>query len=49
MQAFIDRILDQCREVMLRHEGVSNEEYARIGMYRKLEIEMVDVKVSCIA
>ena len=45
MQGFINKILDQCREVMQRHSDLSIDDYARIGMYRRLEMEMVDVKV----
>jgi hypothetical protein len=45
LQGFINKILDQCREVMQRHSDLSIDDYARIGMYRRLEMEMVDVKV----
>ena len=42
---FVQKIMDQCTEVLRRHEEISLEEYHKHGTYRTLEMEMVDVKV----
>ena len=45
MQGFIEEILQQCRDVMAKHDQYSIDEYAKIGTYRGLEMEMIEVKV----
>ena len=45
VEEFINKILDQCREVMERHKSYSSEDYARAGVYRRLEKELADIKV----
>ncbi len=45
VEGFIQEILKQCREVYDRHDKKSVEEYLRDGVFRTLEIEMVEVKV----
>ena len=45
MQGFIEKILQQCRDVMAKHNQYSIEDYAKIGKYRGLEMEMIEVKV----
>ena len=42
---FINKIIEQCREVLERHKGLSVEEYLKDGRYRALELEMMEVKV----
>jgi hypothetical protein len=45
VEKFIEKIQEQCKEVYDRHDKISVEEFQRTGMYRILEMEMVDVKV----
>ena len=42
---FINKIVEQCREVLERHKSLSVEEYLKDGRYRDLELEMMSVKV----
>ena len=45
VDGFIERIVRQCREVYDRHNRLDVEEYLKDGVFRRLEIEMVEVKV----
>ena len=45
MQGFIEKILQQCRDVMAKHKQYSIDDYTKIGTYRGLEMEMIEVKV----
>ena len=45
VESFINKIMAQCQEVYDRHEHLSTEKYSQLGMYRRLEMEMVDIKV----
>jgi hypothetical protein len=42
---FIEKILEQCRDVYHRHNEMTKEDYLVDGTYRTLEMEMVEVKV----
>ena len=45
VEQFIAKIMDQCREVLGKHELRSADEYLNDWIYRTLEVEMLDVKV----
>lgn len=45
VEDFIKKIVSQCREVLDRHDKLTIEEYLVDGVYRTLEVEMVEVKV----
>jgi hypothetical protein len=42
---FIQKIVDQCREVYARHEAKKDKEFLDDGTSRVVELEMVEVKV----
>ena len=45
MDGFISKIVDQCREVLNRHDRLTVEQYMIDEVYRTLEMEMVELKV----
>jgi hypothetical protein len=46
VEKFIEKIQDQCNEVLVRHEGYSVEAFQKPEIYRMCEREMMEVKVS---
>ena len=48
-QEFLSRIVSQCKTVLARHEAVSNMEFISALKYRKLLMEMVDVRMMALS
>ena len=46
VEGFIEKIVSQCKAVLDKHEKIVVDEYLKDGLYRTLEMEMLDVKVS---
>jgi hypothetical protein len=46
VEKFIEKIQDQCKDVLVRHEKYSFEDFQKPEIYRMLEREMLEVKVS---
>ena len=49
VEAFLERIVGQCKEVYSRHEAVSPEDYNNDNKFRSLVLEMIDVKDMAVA
>jgi ankyrin repeat protein len=49
VDAFLERIVGQCKEVYSRHEAVSANDYNNDNKFRSLVLEMIDVKDMAIA
>lgn len=45
MAKFTDKIVQQCQNVLVRHEGVPPEDYIKDGVFRGLVWEMVELQV----
>jgi hypothetical protein len=45
VDSFIEKIKDQCKEVLTRHESYSVNDFHKPEVYRMLEMEMMEVKV----
>ncbi len=45
VEMFIQRILLQCKEVYERHEAMGEEDFLKDGVYRRAEMEMMEIKV----
>ena len=46
---FIDRIVDQCREVLSRHKAVNNQDFNNDDLFRSLVFEMIEVQSMAIS
>jgi len=46
---FVQKIMEQCTAVLREHEKLGFEKYHAHGMYRTLEMEMVDVKIMALS
>jgi hypothetical protein len=49
IDAFLERIVGQCKEVYSRHEAVNADDYNKDNKFRSLVLEMIDVKDMAIA
>ncbi len=45
VEKFVEKILDQCKEVLKRHEEKTVKDFQKPEVYRVLEMEMMEVKV----
>ena len=45
VEMFIQRILEQCKEVYSRHEAMRVEDFLKDGVYRRAVMEMMEIKV----
>lgn len=45
VEMFLERILQQCKEVYARHEAMRVEDFLQDGVYRRAEMEMMEIKV----
>ena len=50
VDCFLGKILDQCKEVFERHDSIPASDYIDDGLYRRLMLEMAELKVvlSCL-
>ena len=49
VQEFLDRIVDQCKDVLSRHKAISSKEYLNDAVFRNLVLEMINVKAMAVS